>query len=98
LKYYREGYYLSNLRGDFDCRRIQIMKAPVLPAARYPLHVRWSDEDEAYLGSIPGLIGDCCHADTPEVVFSQLKEIVEHRVEHLQSELPVQEESHLTTS
>lgn len=62
------------------------MKAPVHPAARYPLHVRWSDEDEAYLGSIPGLIGDCCHADTPEGVLSQLKEIAEDLVEHLQAE------------
>lgn len=62
------------------------MKSPSHPAARYPLHVRWSDEDEAYLGSIPGLIGDCCHADTPEGVLSQLKDIAEDLVEHLQAE------------
>lgn len=55
-------------------------------AARYPLHVRWSDEDAAYLGSIPGLIGDCCHADTPEEVLVQLKEIAEDLVEHLLSQ------------
>lgn len=62
------------------------MKHPSHPAARYPLHVRWSDEDEAFLGSIPGLIGDCCHADTPEGVLAQLKDIAVDLVEHLQKE------------
>ncbi|MES2657853.1 MAG: helix-turn-helix domain-containing protein [Verrucomicrobiota bacterium] len=55
-------------------------------AARYPLHVRWSDEDAAYLGSIPGLIGDCCHADSPEQVLVQLKDIAEDLVTHLMSQ------------
>ncbi|MFT3990669.1 MAG: hypothetical protein QM680_04590 [Luteolibacter sp.] len=36
--------------------------------------------------SIPGLIGDCCHGDTPEEVLSQLKDIAEDLVEHLQKE------------
>jgi len=52
-------------------------------ASRYPLHVRWSEEDGAYLGSVPGLIGDCCHAATPEGVLSQLKDIAEDLVEYL---------------
>lgn len=52
-------------------------------AARYPLHVRWSDEDAAYLGSIPGLIGDCCHADSSELVLVQLKDIAEDLVTDL---------------
>ena len=56
-----------------------------LAASRYPLQVRWSDEDHAYLGSIPGLVGECCHADTPEGVLSQLKEIAEDLVDYLQS-------------
>lgn len=58
---------------------------------RYPLHVRWSEEDESYLGSVPGLIGECCHADSPEGVVSQLKDIAEDLVEHLRAsgaELP----------
>jgi DNA-binding transcriptional regulator YiaG len=55
-------------------------------AARHPLHVRWSDEDDAYLGSIPGLIGDCCHGDSPEQVLVQLKEIAEDLVTHLMSQ------------
>lgn len=60
-------------------------------AARYPLQVRWSDEDGAYFGSIPGLIGDCCHADSPEEVLIQLKDIAENLVSHLMvqgSDLP----------
>ena len=52
-------------------------------ASRYPLHIRWSDEDGAYLGSVPGLIGDCCHAATPEGVLSQLKDIAEDLVDYL---------------
>jgi putative transcriptional regulator len=52
-------------------------------ASRYPLHVRWSDEDAAYLGSVPGLIGDCCHADSPEGVLMQLKDIAEDLVDYL---------------
>jgi len=58
---------------------------------RYPLHVRWSEEDDAYLGSIPGLIGECCHADSAEGVVSQLQDIAEDLVEHLRAngtELP----------
>ena len=62
------------------------------PANRYPLQVRWSEEDKAFIGSIPGLLGDCCHGDTEEAVLSQLKEIAEDVVEHLMEEgkeLPV---------
>jgi DNA-binding transcriptional regulator YiaG len=61
-------------------------RSPARPASRYPLHVRWSDEDQAYLGSVPGLIGECCHAATPEGVLSQLKDIAEDLVEHLQAQ------------
>lgn len=52
----------------------------------YPFLVRWSDEDQAYLGSIPGLIGECCHADTPERVLTQLREIGADLVDYLKSE------------
>ncbi len=54
-----------------------------LLASRYPLHVRWSDEDQAYLGSVPGLTGDCCHGNTPEEVLTQLKDIAEDLVGYL---------------
>jgi DNA-binding transcriptional regulator YiaG len=52
-------------------------------ARNYPLSVRWSDEDQAFVGSIPGLVGECCHGDTPEEVISQLKDIAEDLVIHL---------------
>ena len=41
-------------------------------APRYPRHIRWSDEDNCYIGSLPDLCGDCCHGDTPEEVACEL--------------------------
>lgn len=52
-------------------------------ARNYPLSVRWSDEDRAFVGSIPGLTGDCCHGDTPEEVIPQLKDIAEDLITYL---------------
>ena len=52
-------------------------------ARNYPLSVRWSDEDQVFVGSIPGLIGECCHGDTPEEVMPQLKDIAEDLVTFL---------------
>ncbi len=52
-------------------------------ARNYPFSVRWSDEDKAFVGSIPGLVGECCHGDTPEEVIPQLKEIAEDLVTYL---------------
>jgi DNA-binding transcriptional regulator YiaG len=49
-------------------------------ARNYPLSVRWSDEDQVFVGSIPGLVGECCHGDTPEEVIPQLKDIAEDLV------------------
>jgi predicted RNase H-like HicB family nuclease len=37
--------------------------------------VRWSEEDDCYIGSIPDLCGDCCHGDSQLEVFEQLLEI-----------------------
>ncbi len=47
-------------------------------ARNYPLSVRWSDEDQVFVGSIPGLVGECCHGDTPEQVIPQLKASLRH--------------------
>ncbi len=52
---------------------------------KYPLNVRWSDEDQAFVGSIPGLVGECCHGDTLEEVVAQLKDIAEDLVAYLAS-------------
>lgn len=52
-------------------------------ARNYPLSVLWSDEDQVFIGSIPGLMGQCCHGDTPEEVIPQLKDIAEDVVSFL---------------
>ena len=39
--------------------------------------VEWSEEDQCYVGSYPGIIGPCCHGDDKEQVFQQLCQIVE---------------------
>lgn len=33
------------------------------PSARYAKIVEWSDDDECYVGSAPGLISGGCHGD-----------------------------------
>ena len=43
---------------------------------RYMPLVRWSEEDRAYVGSCPPVIGDCCHGDDPAGVMRQLTGIV----------------------
>ena len=52
-------------------------------ARNYPLSVRWSDEDRVFVGSIPGLVGECCHGEAPEEVIPQLKDIAEDLVTFL---------------
>ena len=39
--------------------------------------VEWSEEDECYVGSYPGIIGPCCHGDDKDLVFLQLRQIVD---------------------
>ena len=43
--------------------------------------VEWSDEDQCYVGSIPGWIGKCCHGDNEEDVYHELCEILEEWIE-----------------
>lgn len=50
-------------------------------AALYTRIIRWSDEDECYIGSLPEICGNCCHGDTPEEVCSQLDEIAQEWVD-----------------
>ena len=63
-------------------RKISAKEATRL-ARNYPLSVRWSDEDQVFVGSIPGLVGECCHGATPEEVIPQLKNIGEDLVSYL---------------
>lgn len=45
-------------------------------ALEYPLVVKWSEEDQAFIGSCPGIIGPCCHGQDPGYVLRQLVQIV----------------------
>ena len=49
-------------------------------SARYVKIVEWSDEDQCYVGSAPGLIFGGCHGDDEKAVFNELCEIVEEAI------------------
>ena len=49
-------------------------------SARYVKIVEWSDEDQCFVGSCPGLFYGGCHGDDEEVVFAELCEIVEETI------------------
>lgn len=52
-------------------------------ADRYHRFVRWSDEDQAYIGYCPDLyFGGVCHGDDEETVYAQLCGIVRDEIEH----------------
>jgi predicted RNase H-like HicB family nuclease len=48
---------------------------------RYAKIVEWSEEDQAYVGSAPGLIYGGCHGDDERVVFDELCRIVDEAIE-----------------
>ncbi len=48
--------------------------------ARYAKIVEWSDEDQCYVGSAPGLFLGGCHGENEQAVFEELCEIVEEVV------------------
>ena len=48
---------------------------------KYLKIVEWSDEDNCYVGSIPGWIGKCCHGDDEVEVFKELSKILEEWIE-----------------
>jgi predicted RNase H-like HicB family nuclease len=54
--------------------------------ARYVKLVEWSDEDQCYVGSAPGLIFGGCHGSDENAVFSELCQIVEEAIEIYRSE------------
>ena len=49
-------------------------------SARYVKLVEWSDEDECYVGSAPGLIYGGCHGPDEKAVFDELCGIVEEAI------------------
>jgi predicted RNase H-like HicB family nuclease len=50
-------------------------------AARYVKMVEWSDEDNCFVGSCPGLFYGGCHGDDEQSVFADLCQLVEEIVE-----------------
>lgn len=49
-------------------------------SARYVRIVEWSEEDQCYVGSCPGLFFGGCHGDDEQEVFSELCRFVEETV------------------
>lgn len=49
-------------------------------SARYVKIVEWSEEDNCYVGSAPGLILGGCHGDDERTVFTELRQIVEEAI------------------
>ncbi len=50
-------------------------------SARCAKIVEWSDEDQCYVGSVPGLILGGCHGLDEKEVFAELCEIVEEAID-----------------
>jgi predicted RNase H-like HicB family nuclease len=55
-------------------------------ADRYVKIVEWSEEDQCYVGSSPGLFYGGCHGDDQQQVFHELCEIVDETIELYQQQ------------
>lgn len=55
-------------------------------SAKYVKIVEWSDEDQCFVGSCPGLFYGGCHGDDEQAVFAELCGLVEEMVELYQAE------------
>ena len=61
---------------------------------KYLKIVEWSDEDNCYIGSIPGFLGPCCHGDNEQEVYKQLCKILDEWIEiHESDQIPLPEET-----
>jgi len=49
-------------------------------SAKYVKIVEWSEEDQCYVGSAPGLIYGGCHGQNEKEVFDELCQIVEETI------------------
>lgn len=59
-------------------------------SAKYVKIVEWSEEDQCYVGSAPGLIYAGCHGPDEQRVFEELCQIVEEAIElYRQEEKPL---------
>ncbi len=50
-------------------------------SAKYVKIIEWSDKDQCFIGSCPGLLYGGCHGDNEQEVFIELCEIVEETIE-----------------
>jgi len=50
-------------------------------SARYVKIVEWSDEDQCFVGSCPGLFFGGCHGHDEQAVFAELCDIVEETLD-----------------
>lgn len=54
--------------------------------ALYAKIVEWSEEDQCFVGSAPGLLYGGCHGTDEKEVFAELCQIVEEAIELYQQE------------
>lgn len=50
-------------------------------SAKYAKIVEWSEEDQCYVGSAPGLVLGGCHGDDEQQVFAEPCRIVEEAID-----------------
>ncbi len=50
-------------------------------SAHYVKIVEWSEEDHAFVGECPGIIGPCCHGTDESEVYRELCQIVDEWIE-----------------
>ena len=55
-------------------------------SARYVKIVEWSEEDQCFIGSAPGLMHGGCHGDDEKQVFAELCQIVEEMIELMKAD------------
>ena len=55
-------------------------------SAKYAKIVEWSEEDQCYVGSAPGLIFGGCHGSDEKLVFDQLCTVVEETIQLYQTD------------
>lgn len=61
-------------------------RAEMKDSAKYAKIVEWSDEDQCYVGSAPGLVYGGCHGTDERQVFAELCDIVEEAIEIYRAE------------
>jgi predicted RNase H-like HicB family nuclease len=50
-------------------------------SARYAKIVEWSEDDQCFVGSAPGLFYGGCHGEDEQQVFEELRRIVDETIE-----------------